>query len=125
MEAYSGNEDIAPLILNLRPRWSLVVSLSPRPLYTQGKSRQYPLNRRLGGLMWHFECSENLDKSLTPTRIRTSDLSAHRLYGPCFPSSTAYFSLKKEQRFIRLLCSLCACWILGLTFQPVMYLCCT
>jgi len=26
-----------------------VVSFTPRPLYTQGKSRWYPLNRRLDG----------------------------------------------------------------------------
>jgi hypothetical protein len=30
-------------------RWRWVVSFSPRPLYCQGKSPRYPLDRRLGG----------------------------------------------------------------------------
>jgi len=60
VEAYSGNEDIAPLILNLGPIWSLVVSLMPWPLYPQGKSSWYPLNRRLVILMSQYGCSGNL-----------------------------------------------------------------
>jgi hypothetical protein len=27
-----------------------MISFTPRPLYSQGKCRQYPLDRRLGGL---------------------------------------------------------------------------
>jgi hypothetical protein len=40
---------IAPRILNLGTRWTWVASFTPRPLYTQGKSPWYPLDRSLGG----------------------------------------------------------------------------
>jgi hypothetical protein len=48
MMAYWGG-GIAPRILDLGIRWSWVVSFTPRPLYSQGKSPWYPLDRRLGG----------------------------------------------------------------------------
>jgi hypothetical protein len=48
IEAYWGNGGIAPLILYLGTRWRWVVSFMPRPLYLQGKSPMYPLDRRLG-----------------------------------------------------------------------------
>jgi hypothetical protein len=43
MKAYWGIGGIAPHILDLG------TSLTPRPLYPQGKSPLYPLDRRLGG----------------------------------------------------------------------------
>jgi hypothetical protein len=49
MKAYWGNGCIAPRILDLGTRWRLVVSLTLRPLYSQGKSNWYPLYRKLGG----------------------------------------------------------------------------
>jgi hypothetical protein len=49
MKAYWGSEGIAPRILDLRTRWRRVVSFTPRPLYRQGKSPWYPLDRRLVG----------------------------------------------------------------------------
>jgi hypothetical protein len=49
MGAYWGNGGIAPRILNLGSRWRWVVSFTPRPLYLQGKSPWYPLDRKLGG----------------------------------------------------------------------------
>jgi hypothetical protein len=49
MKAYWGSGGIAPRILDLGPRWSLVVSFTPRTLYPHGKSPWYPLDRRLGG----------------------------------------------------------------------------
>jgi hypothetical protein len=49
MKAYWGSEGIAPLILDLGIRWRWVVSFMPRPLYPQGKSPWYPLDRRLDG----------------------------------------------------------------------------
>jgi hypothetical protein len=33
----------------LSTRWKCVVSFSPLPLYPQGKSPRYPLDRKLGG----------------------------------------------------------------------------
>jgi hypothetical protein len=40
---------MAPCILDLGIRWRWVVSFMRRPLYPQGKSPCYPLDRRLGG----------------------------------------------------------------------------
>jgi hypothetical protein len=45
MKVYWGSGGIAPLIFNLGTRFSF----TPRPLYPQGKSSWYPLDRRLGG----------------------------------------------------------------------------
>jgi hypothetical protein len=45
---------IAPRILDLGTRWRWVVSFTPRPLYSRGKSPCYPLDRRLGGLQSRF-----------------------------------------------------------------------
>jgi len=44
-----GSGGIAPRILELGSRLRWVVSFTPRPLYTQGKSLWYLLDRRLGG----------------------------------------------------------------------------
>jgi hypothetical protein len=49
MKAYWGNGSIVPLILDLGSRWRWVVSFTHQPLYSQGKSPRYPLDRRLGG----------------------------------------------------------------------------
>jgi hypothetical protein len=49
MKAYRRNEHIAELILHLGSRWIWVVSFTFRPLYTQGNSPWYPLDRMLGG----------------------------------------------------------------------------
>jgi len=46
---YWGSGGIAPHILDVGTTWRWVVSFTPRPLYTQGKSPRYPLDRRLGG----------------------------------------------------------------------------
>jgi hypothetical protein len=48
MKAYWGRGRIARLILDLGTRWRRVVSFTPRPLYPQGKSHWYSLDRRLG-----------------------------------------------------------------------------
>jgi hypothetical protein len=49
IKAYWGNGGISPRILDLGTRWRWVVSFTQRPLYTQGKSPWYPLDRRMGG----------------------------------------------------------------------------
>jgi hypothetical protein len=50
MNAYCGAGGITPRILYLGTKWRWVVSFTPRPLYPQGKSPWYPLEKRLGGL---------------------------------------------------------------------------
>jgi hypothetical protein len=54
MKAYSGSGGIAPCILDLGTRRKWVVSFTPRPLYPQGKSPWYPLDRELGGPQSQF-----------------------------------------------------------------------
>jgi hypothetical protein len=56
MKAYSGSEGIAPRILDLGARWRWVVSFTARPLYPQGKSPWYSLDRRLGVSQSRSEC---------------------------------------------------------------------
>jgi hypothetical protein len=49
MKVYWGSGGIAPRIIDLGTRWRCVVSFTPQPLYRQGKSPWYTLDRRLGG----------------------------------------------------------------------------
>jgi len=49
MKTYWRNGSIIPRILYLGTRWRWMVSITPRLLYPQGKSLQYPVDRRLGG----------------------------------------------------------------------------
>jgi hypothetical protein len=46
MKAYSRSGGIAPRILDLGNRKKRVVSITVRPLYPQGKSPCYPLDRK-------------------------------------------------------------------------------
>jgi hypothetical protein len=48
MKAYWGSEVTTPRILDLGTRWRWAVNFTLRPLYTQGKSPWYQLDR-LGG----------------------------------------------------------------------------
>jgi hypothetical protein len=49
MKACWGSGSVAPRILDLGTSRRWVVSFTPRPLYPQGKSPWYSLDRRLGG----------------------------------------------------------------------------
>jgi hypothetical protein len=49
MKAYWGSGGIAPRIPDLGTRWRRVVSFTPLPLYSKGKSPWCPFDRRLGG----------------------------------------------------------------------------
>jgi hypothetical protein len=49
MKTFWMSGAIAPRILDPCTRWKWVVSFTPRPLFPQGKSPWYPLDRRLGG----------------------------------------------------------------------------
>jgi hypothetical protein len=50
MKTYWWSGGIVPHILDLGTRWRWVVSFTPRPLYPQGKSPWYQLDRMLSGL---------------------------------------------------------------------------
>jgi hypothetical protein len=50
MKLYGVSGSIAPLFLDLGTRRWSVVSFTLRPLYPQGRSPSYPLERRLGWL---------------------------------------------------------------------------
>jgi len=47
--AHWGSRGVVPRILDLDIRWSWVVIFTPRPLYPEGRSPLYLLDRRLGG----------------------------------------------------------------------------
>jgi hypothetical protein len=53
MKAYWGVAVQLHSFFDLGTRWRWVVSFMPRPLYPQGKSPWYPLERRLGGPQSH------------------------------------------------------------------------
>jgi hypothetical protein len=44
-----GSGCIDPYFLDVVTSWRWVVSFTPRPLYSRGKSIRYPIDRRLGG----------------------------------------------------------------------------
>jgi hypothetical protein len=65
-----GGGCIDPHFLDLGTGWKCVVSFTPQPFYTRGKSPRYPLDRRLGGPQRRSaRCAE--EKILDPTRTRT------------------------------------------------------
>jgi hypothetical protein len=69
MKVYWGNGGIAPLILDLGDRLRWVVSFTPRPLYPQGKSPWYPLDRRLDGSQSRSERGDEEKNSQPPPEI--------------------------------------------------------
>jgi hypothetical protein len=72
MKTYWGSGGIAPRIHDLGTRWRWVVSFTPRPLYTQGKSPWYPLDRRAPEPFWTQWWRE---KFPAPSGTRTPDHS--------------------------------------------------
>jgi hypothetical protein len=48
-EGVLGSGNTAPSILDIGTRWSWVDSFTPRPVYSQGKTPRYPLDKSLGG----------------------------------------------------------------------------
>jgi hypothetical protein len=49
MKAYWGVEVLLHSFFVFATRWKWVVSFTPWPLYPQGKSPWYPLDKRMGG----------------------------------------------------------------------------
>jgi hypothetical protein len=65
MKAYWRSGGIDPHILDLGTRWRLVVSFMPPPLYCQGKSLWYLLDRRLGEPQnWSSDVGEFVSRTL-------------------------------------------------------------
>jgi hypothetical protein len=69
MKACWGSGRIAPHILDLGTRLRWVVSFTTRPLYPQGKSPWYLLDRRLGGPQSRSGCGGEEKNSQPPLRI--------------------------------------------------------
>jgi hypothetical protein len=84
---------ITPRILNLRNRWSWVVSFIPRPRYPRGKSSQHTLDRRLGGAT---PCIDVVAKKLVlaaaGNRIPVVQPVAHSLHWLSCPVSLISFN---------------------------------
>jgi hypothetical protein len=70
MKAYWGSGYLEPHFLDLGTSWRWVVSFTPLPLYPQGNSPQYPLDRRLGRPRSRSG-QHGEEKILDPTRIQT------------------------------------------------------
>jgi hypothetical protein len=75
MKAYQWSGDIASRLLDLGTKWRWAVSYMTRPLYPQGKSPWYPLDRRLAGPQ------SRVVKKKIPSHAgtRTPDHRAHSL----------------------------------------------
>jgi hypothetical protein len=61
-----------PCVLDIGTRRRRVVSFTPRPLYTRGKSPRYPLDGRLGGHQSRTRWSR--EKYLAPAGNRTPEI---------------------------------------------------
>jgi hypothetical protein len=76
-----GSGGITPRVLKLSTGWRWVVSFTPPPLYPQGKSPGYPLDRRLGGPQSRSGRGGE-EKNSQPQRSSSSYLSAIPLSYP-------------------------------------------
>jgi hypothetical protein len=103
MKAYWGSGDIAARIFDLGTRWRWVVSFTPRPLYLQGKSPWYPLDRSLGGFQsvwtrWLRENSEPLPGIRTPDQPTPSPVLYHwAIPAPYTSFNTVKLHIGEEQ----------------------------
>jgi hypothetical protein len=83
------------LDLDIRSRW--VVSFTPRPLYSRGKSPWYPLDRRLGGPQsWSVPCGVEINLLPLPgIEPRTSIPSLYWLSYPGFIDLSKYIKINR------------------------------
>jgi hypothetical protein len=63
IKTYCGSGGISSCILDIGTRWGWVVSFMPLPLYPQGKSPWYPLDRGLGGPQSRLDESMSLNSN--------------------------------------------------------------
>jgi hypothetical protein len=66
---YWGSGCVTPCIFNLGTRWRWAVSFMPRPIYPQGNSPQYLLDRRLGGPQSRSGCGTETKNFQPPPEI--------------------------------------------------------
>jgi hypothetical protein len=64
-----GSGSIAPRILDPGTRWRWVVSFTSRPLYHQGKSSRYQLDRRIGGPQNEIRVTHNRMQLMRPQKL--------------------------------------------------------
>jgi hypothetical protein len=72
MKTYGGSESRDPRFLDLGSSWKSVISFTLQPLYPQGKSPRYPLDRGLCGPkkgFWMICTSENSDTTGSRTPV--------------------------------------------------------
>jgi hypothetical protein len=78
-------------ILDLDTRWRWVARFAPRPLYSQGKSPRYPLDRRLGGPQSQpGRCIEETNRASARIWTPAIQVIAH-----CYTDLTALTARKK------------------------------
>jgi hypothetical protein len=98
-------------ILVLGTRWRWVVSFTPRPLYSRGKSPRYPLDRRLDGPQSRYgRCGGEKFLDLTENRTSTPRSSNPQ------PSHYTDWATGYEAVVMRFICVLRVpdtCWIGG------------
>jgi hypothetical protein len=92
MKTYWGSRGIALRIMNLDTRWRWVVSFTPRPLYSRGKSPWNPLDSRLGGPQNRCERDDEEKKIPAIAQWYSAGLRAGRS-GVRIPAGNGYFSL--------------------------------
>jgi hypothetical protein len=77
MKAHWRSTGTAQCILDLDTRWKWAVSFTPRPLYPQGKSPRYPLDRRVGGPQSRSGCGGEENNSQPLPGLEPPDHPAH------------------------------------------------
>jgi hypothetical protein len=93
MKVYLRSRGIAPHILKLGTRWRWVVSITPRPLYSQGKSLWYPVDRRLGRPQsWSGRGGEQKIPAPAGNRIPVVQRGAFSLYWLSYRGSLSLYT---------------------------------
>jgi hypothetical protein len=106
MKEYCGSGSIAPRIFGLGTSCRWVVSFTLRPLYRQGKSPWYPLDRRLGGTQSRSGRGGE-EKIPRPCRDSNPDhpTSCPALYHWAIPALEVSGSVQNGREGVRKLCT--------------------
>jgi hypothetical protein len=95
-----GSGCIEPRLLDLGTSWRRVVSFTPRPLYSGGKSPQYQLDRRLGGP--HCRSGHGEVNILAPPRLKIRFLGRPARSQSLYRPSYARFPIRGRSKNISL-----------------------